>query len=81
MNTGAVIVVSAGIVCATTIQYFLPSPYAPSGIVIIRPVPAVKVVAVEIIKLSHNLHTFLQAIIFPPLIKRGSCPPLEYQPI
>ena len=66
MNTGALIVVAVGIDCAMTIQYLHPSLYAPAGIVIISPVPAVNVTAVEIINLSHNLHTFLHAIFLPP---------------
>ena len=59
ITTGAVIVVSAGMAYATTIQYLHPSPYTPSGMLIVK-VPSAKVTALEIIKLLHSRFTFGQ---------------------
>lgn len=64
-------VVASGMACAITMQYFPQLLYDPSGIVITSPVPAVKATAVEIIKLSHKRHVFLQAIIISPYSIQG----------
>ena len=53
ITTGALIVVSAGIVCATTMQYLQPLLYVAAGILIVN-VPSAKVTAEEIIKLRHK---------------------------
>lgn len=65
MTTGALMVVAAGIACATTMQYLQPFVYEPAGMFITR-LPPVNVTLLEIISLSHNLQIGLQAILIPP---------------
>ena len=55
-----------GIDCAITIQYLSLLLYEHAGIVITK-FPLVNATAVLITNLSHNLHTFLQAIFFTSL--------------
>ena len=71
ITTGAVMVVSAGIAYATTIQYLHPFPYTPAGMLIVK-VPSAKVTAVEMIKLLHRRLTLGQLKIFTSL--KGKAP-------
>ena len=64
ITTGALIVGSTGIDCASTMQTFSPSLYEFAGSVMTR-LPPVKATLVEIAMRSHSLHTFLHAIFYP----------------